>query len=154
MSERKYAGWFYVTALVTLALDQLTKATVRAWLHYSIPVIPEIFHLTPAQNTGAAFGLFPNATMFFIVVAMLACALFLWLGRKGFDRRRVAIAFGLMLGGASGNLIDRLRFGAVTDFLDFRIWPIFNLADTALTVGAFLLLFWSWRVGEDKCDDS
>lgn len=80
--------------------------------------------------------------MLLIVVALFVSAIFLWLGRQGFDRRRVAIATGMMLGGALGNLIDRIRFGAVTDFIDLRVWPIFNLADTALTIGALLFLWW------------
>ncbi|MFN3422940.1 MAG: signal peptidase II, partial [Armatimonadota bacterium] len=108
----------------------------------SIPILPNAFHITHTQNPGAAFGLFPNATMLLVVVALFVSAILLWLGRQGFDRRRVAVATGMMLGGALGNLIDRIRFGAVTDFIDLRVWPIFNLADTALTMGAFLLLWW------------
>lgn len=139
--------WFYLSALFTLALDQMTKAIVRGWLplYESVPLISGMFHLTHIQNTGAAFGLFPDATLFFILIAIIACGLFLWLGHKGVYPKGMGIAFGLMLGGALGNLIDRLRYGAVTDFLDLRVWPVFNFADTALTVGAVLLLWWGWK---------
>ncbi len=137
--------WFFAAALFTLAVDQLSKAAVR-WaipLGSSVPLIPNILHLTHTQNPGAAFGLFSNASPFLVVVALFTIGLLLWLGRQGFDRRRFAVATGLMLGGAAGNLADRLRFGAVTDFIDLRVWPIFNFADTALTVGALLFLWWS-----------
>ncbi len=147
VSERRHRRWFLAVAMVTFLADQLSKTAVRAWLPLGtpMPVIPPVLYLNHTKNMGAAFGLFPNATMLFIVVAICACALFLWLGRRGFDRRRIAVGFGLMLGGAIGNLIDRLRFGAVTDFIDLQVWPVFNLADTALTFGALLLLWWGWQ---------
>lgn len=141
---RRHRRWFFAAALITFLADQASKSAVRNLLPLgsSVPVLPNVFHITHTQNPGAAFGLFPNATMFLIVIALFVSAIFLWLGRQGFDRRRVAIATGMMLGGAVGNLIDRIRFGAVTDFIDLRVWPIFNLADTALTIGALLLLWW------------
>lgn len=141
---RRHRRWFFAAALITLLADQVSKALVRAWLPLgsSFPLLPNTLYITHTQNPGAAFGLFPNATMLLIVVALFVSAILLWLGRQGFDRRRVAVATGMMLGGALGNLIDRIRLGAVTDFIDLRVWPIFNLADTALTMGAFLLLWW------------
>lgn len=141
---RRHRSWFFAAALITLLADQVSKSLVRAWLPLgsSIPVLPNALHITHTQNPGAAFGLFPNATVLLIVIALFVSAIFLWLGRQGFDRRRVAVATGMMLGGAVGNLIDRVRFGAVTDFIDLRVWPIFNLADAALTIGALLLLWW------------
>ncbi len=141
---RRHRLWFFAAAILTLLVDQLSKALVRAYipLGASVPIIPNAIYLTHTQNPGAAFGLFPNATMLLIIVALLVSAILLWLGRQGFDRRRVAIAMGMMLGGAVGNLLDRVRFGAVTDFIDLKVWPIFNFADTALTFGALLLLWW------------
>jgi len=142
---RRHRRWFFAAALLTLLVDQASKEFVRLHLPLgaSIPILPNIFHITHTQNTGAAFGLFPNATMLLIVVALFVSAVLLWLGKQGFDRRRVAVVTGMMLGGALGNLTDRVRLGAVTDFIDLRVWPIFNLADTALTIGALLLLWWS-----------
>lgn len=142
---RRYRHWFVLTALATFLLDQGSKAVVRAMLlpSSSVPLISNLVYLTHTQNTGAAFGLFSGAAPFLVVIALLVVALLLWLGKQGFDRRRMAVAMGMMLGGALGNLSDRLRFGAVTDFIDLRVWPIFNFADMALTFGAFLLLWWS-----------
>ncbi len=142
---RRHRQWFFAAALITLFVDQASKSLIRTWLPLgaSVPILPNALHFTHTQNPGAAFGLFPNATMLLIVIALSVSAILLWLGRQGFDKRRVAVATGMMLGGAIGNLIDRLRFGAVTDFIDLRVWPIFNIADTALTIGALLLLWWS-----------
>lgn len=141
---RRHRRWFFAAALITFLADQVSKSAVRDLLPLgsSVPVLPNVLHITHTQNPGAAFGLLPNATMLLIVIALFVSAIFLWLGRQGFDRRRVAIATGMMLGGAVGNLIDRIRFGAVTDFIDLKVWPIFNIADTALTIGAMLFLWW------------
>lgn len=148
----RYRSWFFAFALLTLFFDQATKFLVRLWLPLgkSVPILPNFFYLTHTQNPGAAFGLFPNATALLIVVALFVSAIFLWLGHQGFDKKRIAIAAGMMLGGALGNLIDRVRFGAVTDFIDIGIWPIFNIADIALTVGAFLLLCFSLTVSDRR----
>jgi len=144
--------WFFVTALITLLSDQATKSLIRAWLPLgsSVPILPKFLHFTHTQNSGAAFGLFPNAVTLLVVIALIVSAIFLWLGHRGFDRRQTAIAMGMMLGGAVGNLIDRIRFGAVTDFIDIHIWPIFNIADAALTVGAFLLFWWGLMLPPEK----
>ncbi|WP_258359356.1 signal peptidase II [Moorella sulfitireducens (nom. illeg.)] len=135
---------FLLLVALVMGLDQLTKYIIRANLqpNESLPVIQSIFHITHVNNPGAAFGLLAHKTPLFITVAVivvvviLAAYLFLPPGRMG---PRLALA--LMLGGAMGNLIDRLRFGYVVDFLDFRIWPVFNLADVAI-VGGVILLCW------------
>lgn len=152
---RRHRRWFLAAALVTLIADQLSKSFVRSILPLgaSVPLFPNILHITHTQNPGAAFGLFPNSTSLLIVIAILVCVLFIWIGRQGFDRRRIAIATGMMLGGALGNLIDRVRFGAVTDFIDIRVWPVFNIADTALTSGAFLLLVWGILLSEKSAGE-
>jgi signal peptidase II len=148
----RHRRWFFLAATLTFVADQASKEWVRMAIPKgsSVPIVPGTIFLTHTENPGAAFGLFPNATTLLIVTALIACALFLWMGRQGFNRRLFALACGMMLGGAAGNLLDRLRFGAVTDFLDLRVWPVFNLADTALTLGALLLLWGSWR-GEEFC---
>ncbi len=151
----RYRHWFFGAALITLLADQVSKSLVRAFLPLgsSVPLLPNLLHFTHTKNPGAAFGLFPNAATLLIVVALFVSAFFLWLGHQGFDRRRVALATGMILGGALGNLIDRVRFGAVTDFVDIRIWPIFNIADATLTFGAFLLLWWGLSVPKEKSKD-
>lgn len=133
-----------VSFLVLLA-DQATKALALKALADvpSIPVVPGIFHLTRVWNTGVAFGLFHR---YGIGVAITTTFILMWLlwsamkGEKAFGHPTLAL--GLIVGGAMGNLMDRLRFGSVVDFLDFRIWPVFNVADSCITIGA-VLIAWS-----------
>ncbi len=134
-----------------LILDQVTKAWVhgRMALHQSIEIIPNFFRLTYLRNTGAAFGFLagtPTALRigFFILVSAVAigCILYLMKNLRSSQTPWFA-ALALVLGGAVGNLIDRLRMGEVIDFLDFHWyawhWPAFNVADSAITVGVILL---------------
>ncbi len=134
-----------ILAMVILA-DQLSK---YFFLHYlapqqSIPVFKNIFHLTLVFNRGVAFGLFKNQVLFYLILPFLAIAwlafiLFFPNNRSTFSRLYY-FSLTLILGGAVGNLVDRLRFGFVVDFLDFRVWPVFNLADSAITVGISLII--------------
>jgi len=127
-----------------LSLDQLTKFIVsrRLSLNQSIPVIKNIFHLTLVHNRGAAFGILINQIPLFIFTSLLAVILIFSSLRDNKHRRLYSLALSFILAGALGNLTDRLFFGYVIDFLDFRIWPVFNVADSAITVGA-ILLGWS-----------
>jgi signal peptidase II len=110
----------------------------------SIPVIRNMFHFTLVHNTGIAFGLFKNQGFFFLVVSLIAIFVFTWLlyhqAKAQTLSRASRIAFSLIIGGALGNFIDRLQFGFVVDFIDFRIWPVFNIADSAITIGALILV--------------
>jgi signal peptidase II len=127
---------------IVLIVDRLTKYFLFRNLAEgeSIKVVPGLFHITLVLNTGAAFGLFKGRSIFFtvstIVVISLIC-LYMW--RGGCKDILTLTALGLILGGAAGNLIDRILFGYVIDFLDFRIWPVFNIADASITIGAFIL---------------
>ncbi len=133
-------------ALLTLAADQLSKAWVRenlalyeSWA--PIPALARYFTFTHVTNTGIAFGLFREWGSVLIAVAVVVIAFLLLYTRQLVTARwPVQIAMGLQLGGAFGNLIDRIRFGSVTDFLDFKFWPVFNLADSAIVVGMLLML--------------
>lgn len=129
-------------ALVIVLLDQATKLLVRMHMMPgdSIPLIPKIFHLTYVQNPGAAFGMFAHQTAFFIIIAV-AVILFILVFFHKTDRHQKLLRIGLslQLGGAVGNLIDRIYLGHVTDFFDFRIWPVFNIADMAIVFGVVLL---------------
>lgn len=141
----------FLTAAGIVALDRVTKHLAEAGLTCgaSVPVLENIFHLTLVHNRGAAFGLLPDAAVFFVAVACVcAAAIVAAFGRPRLFERvfglrvadsRVAAGLALILGGAVGNLIDRLRHGYVIDFLDFRVWPVFNIADTAITCGGILL---------------
>ena len=125
-----------------LFFDQLTKTLARNFLDpgTSRPVFPPVFHLTLVENQGIAFGLFQRGdSILFIVITLSIGALF-YLGIFSNPPLRNQSALGLILGGALGNWVDRIRVGAVIDFLDFRIWPVFNFADTAITIGVGILL--------------
>lgn len=145
-------------ALGVLVLDQITKALVLANIQpwERIPVIPGFFDLVNVANRGAAFGFLNRPdlawpSMVFGAVSILAAGLILWMLYTARDDERVYVAsLGLVLGGAMGNLIDRLRFGFVVDFLDLYVgdwhWPAFNVADAAICVGAAGL---AWHVLTD-----
>ncbi len=139
---------FIFIALVTLIVDQLSKFMIAVNMYHgeSLAVLPPVFYITYVLNPGAAFGMLPNQTSFFIVVSILVITGIL-VGYRYLPRERtwIHVAFGLVVGGALGNLIDRVRLGMVVDFIDFRVWPVFNLADTAIVIGAAILVIDLWR---------
>lgn len=145
-----------VVSLLVVGIDQLTKFFFTQLLAplQSIPIIPNIFHLTLVHNTGIAFGMFKSYTRLVMVVSIIGLVLIAYSLRRDILKlrqsaslakipRSEAIAIGFILGGAVANMIDRLRLGYVVDFFDFRIWPVFNIADSCITVGAALLL---WKI--------
>ena len=150
---RSWNHWLLVSAVV-IVLDQLTKYWVTQSLQYgdSLTVAP-FFNLVLAYNTGAAFSLLAAAPgwqrWFFIVIALVASGVIATLLRKHHQNRLFSLALSLILGGALGNLIDRVLLGHVVDFLDFYVgnshWPAFNVADSAITCGAGLLIWDSLR---------
>lgn len=135
------------TAAVVLALDLVTKLVAANGLEagHSIPVIGDFLRLTLVHNSGAAFGLFPGSRGPFVAfsIAAIGLILLLYLRLPGRSRLELA-AMGALLGGALGNLVDRLRAGVVVDFIDIGLgtlrWPVFNVADIAVTGGVVLLL--------------
>lgn len=134
---------FPLAAGLVIGLDQLTKVLALRYLSpgTSYPVIPHLFHLTLVENEGIAFGLFQGSKEVLLVLITASIGVLVLLGfRMNFTRWHVPWGLGLILGGAVGNWMDRVRTGAVTDFLDFRIWPVFNLADTAITVGVGIFI--------------
>lgn len=138
-------------SVVVIGLDQLSKWwIVETFAEYEVRVIWPVFNLTLVYNTGAAFSFLAGAggwqRGFFITVAVLVTLVMLvWLGRLRADERLVGWGLALVIGGAVGNLIDRVRLGKVVDFLQWHwqewYWPSFNIADSAITVGVVLLLF-------------
>ena len=131
----------FLLALLVIALDQLLKIAVikSLFLGESIPLIKDIFHLTLVQNKGAAFGILKNETFLFAALSIIAISAIIYsLPRLAKHAVLSRTALALILGGAVGNLLDRIRLGYVIDFLDFRIWPVFNIADSAITIGAIL----------------
>jgi signal peptidase II len=137
-------------ALLVLAVDQATKLWAAGTLDYGMPVtVLPFFNLTLVHNTGAAFSFLADAggwqRIFFIVVSgVVSLVLVAWLWRLPRDARLLGIALALVLGGAVGNLVDRVAYGYVIDFLDFHAagwhWPAFNVADSAISCGVVLLL--------------
>lgn len=138
----------YLIALILLSVDQFSKYIIRQKMSLaeSIPVIKSIFHITYVENTGIAFGLFPQGHSLFIVISLIIILVIIFFERKKVIKSlKERFCLGLVLGGALGNLIDRLRFGFVIDFLDFRIWPVFNLADSGVCIGGILMVFFLLR---------
>jgi len=139
----------FAIALAIVALDQYTKALVRenlplntSWM--PIPWLDPFVTLTHTRNTGAAFGLFPSLGVVFRLISLVVVVAITFLFRRlAAGSWLLRIAFGLQLGGATGNLIDRVAWGYVTDFIDVRVWPIFNVADSALVVGTALLAYYA-----------
>jgi signal peptidase II len=139
----------FIPALAILTLDQLAKAWVLQALPvgYSVPVAGEIFQFTHVRNPGTAFGLLRGSGVLLTVVSIAAVFFIIgyWfhLRQTGHPVSRILQAgLALPLGGALGNLSDRLRFGHVIDFIDFRVWPVFNIADMAITSGAALVAYY------------
>jgi len=138
---------------VSLGLDVLTKELVKSQIHYGdqLAVVEGFFYLTHVRNPGAAFGLFATAPQsvrlaFFIGISSVAIGIILSFFRKLAPGDRLsALALGLILGGAVGNLVDRIRYQEVVDFLHFKLWqgyswPDFNVADSCIVVGVSLLV--------------
>ena len=137
----QWAGLAAVALAATLA-DQLTKHIVsaRVALEDEVHVIGPL-SLHHVQNSGIAFGLFPTATSAVIVLTALAvCWMLVFFARSGSRHPLLPASLGLLIGGSASNLVDRVRLGHVTDFLDLRFWPAFNLADTFIVVGVAVLL--------------
>ena len=147
-TRRRWESWYKDTVLIltiglVFSLDQITKALVRFRLeeYHSFPT-EGFFRITRIFNEGSAFGLFPGQTLFLILASFLGIGVLLLVYRHypvpGLVLR---LALGLQLGGASGNLLDRLRTGRVTDFIDVGAWPIFNVADVSIVIGIIIVAF-------------
>jgi len=141
-------GWGIVAgvAAIVLVVDQLSKALVLTFLapgapHAEVVIVSGFLRLYYVENTGAAFGLFQgkNPLLAFLAFGVVV-VLVVWF-RELVRFWPGALALGLQLGGAVGNLVDRFRHGFVVDFIDFSFWPTFNVADSAITIGVLLLLY-------------
>jgi signal peptidase II len=133
---------FVVVALVVFALDRLTKSLVMAYVPYGteVPVIGRFAGITNVHNAGAAFGFAPaGATFFLIASAVVAVGLAVYVAQHPGDLRTDAV-LGLIMGGTLGNGYDRVVYGTVTDFVNVHFWPVFNVADSAISIGVVALL--------------
>ncbi|MEX1201034.1 MAG: signal peptidase II [Methylophaga sp.] len=147
-------------SLVIIIADQISKTVMVNWLdlYETVPVMP-FFNLTLARNSGAAFSFLAGAggwqRWFFVVLAaVISSVLIIWMRRLAQTAKLEAISLALIIGGAIGNVIDRLIYGYVIDFLDVYAgsyhWPAFNVADSAICVGAVLLIIDSFRKPADQ----
>ncbi len=151
-SERR-SGWrrsaiLFLIALLVATADQLSKNWVRSNLLVGQSYFElGFFRITHVNNTGAAFGLFQGQSFILTIIGLAGIAIFLvytlviYRGLPFLDNMTNRAALGLVFGGTVGNLTDRLRFGQVTDFIDFGFWPAFNIADPALIVGVILFAY-------------
>ena len=148
--RRSWLLW--VLAVVVLFLDQGTKWVIEGWLFWGESWPADGFlRFTHARNTGAAFSLLQGHSNILSVVALFAVALLLWVyATTGARSWVLRVALGLQLGGALGNLLDRLMQGYVTDFLDVGPWPIFNVADSAISVGMVLMVWYFFSHREEE----
>ena len=142
---KRWSVAFSLIGLLIVVADQLSKVWIRTNLpegHYLFQI--GFFRIIHIHNTGAAFGLFRDQSLALSIVAIIAITVILVYTFVGYrhlpwlDSKLGKVALGLILGGTVGNLIDRLRFGYVTDFIDFSFWPVFNIADSAVTIGVIL----------------
>lgn len=132
-----------LVVVVAVALDQITKVIIRSsfFLHESIALIGNFLRFTYVENPGMAFGIRIGQNKFFTFFSLFASiALVIYLYRIRNEKFLPRFALALILGGAIGNLIDRVLFGQVADFIDFGWWPVFNIADMAVSIGMALLI--------------
>jgi len=148
---RRRSAWRWlilpILALLILGIDQAAKHLVvqrippyQAWM--PAPALARFFNLTFITNTGAAFGLFQDRSLVFVIVAVvISIGIVLYLRRIPHEEWLIRVSLAMQLGGALGNLVDRVRLGYVVDFMDFHMWPVFNFADTFIVVGVGLLAY-------------
>lgn len=146
----------YFLIITILILDQITKYMVktRFMVNESIAVIENIFHLTYVRNFGAAFGILKHQKLFFIfLTTVVLIGIIIFLRKQPHIHSIAKVSLSLIVGGAIGNLIDRIAYGYVIDFFDFRIWPVFNIADMAIVIGACLLSYYLIFMEPSLSDD-
>ena len=135
---------YYILIIAVVIIDQASKYIVKTYmaLHESISVIENIFHITYIHNYGAAFSILEGQRWLLLVVTGIALLIFLvyMIVKKDSLHNVLKISMALIIAGGVGNLIDRAFYGYVVDFFDFRIWPIFNIADIAVCIGCALLI--------------
>ena len=147
-------NWDKLLFVAIVAADQFVKAIITASMvpGESIPILKHVFHLTYVLNPGAAFGILPNQRIFFIILGITVLAITMMIYSR-IKRSDVAMRLGMisMISGAAANLIDRFQNGLVVDFLDFRIWPVFNIADIAIVIGtSFMIYALAFKLGPSK----
>ncbi len=142
--------WFSLAAV--LVVDQLSKWAVASNLlpMQSVVVLPKVMWFTYVHNRGAAFSILQGQTVFLVVAGIVVVLALIAYNHWAKPVPILQVFIGIMAGGAVGNLLDRCLFGHVIDFIDFRVWPVFNIADVAISVGgALLLIYYIWFERDD-----
>lgn len=153
-------AWFFLIAAGVLALDQVTKVIIRAWLDpgEAWPDHDMFLNIVNVSNSGAAFGILQGQTLFLVITSLVGvAAIALYYIFPPLEHGMLRAALALQLGGAAGNMIDRVRSGEVTDFVNFSFWPAFNVADASISIGvvtiiAFFLLIETDRLTQPSGD--
>ena len=142
----------YLLVIGVIVLDQIIKVLIRSTMYIgeSLPVIKEVFHITYVQNRGGAFSILSGQGLILTVVPLAAIIFAIWYMEKHLDEHwSLFLSLSLIIGGGIGNLIDRILLGFVTDMIDFRFFPVFNIADIAVCVGAGFLILYTLIFSED-----
>lgn len=141
---------------LTAAAIFFIELFVKTYLHnnfafHSLPIIKNIFHITLVENTGAAFGILQGKTNLLIYMGIVFILIFLFIVRREKDKGKlVYFSYGLILGGALSNIYDRIFRGFVIDYIDLRIWPVFNIADSCISIGIIILLWQTYRTRKTR----
>ncbi|MFH1133607.1 MAG: signal peptidase II [Nanoarchaeota archaeon] len=146
---KKYLPFFLVAAGI-VAIDQASKAAILASIPFGekLWLIKGVLSFTPATNTGAAFGIFTGQNLILLIIGIAVLAALIYFLPK--LQRPMLLPAGLIAGGILGNVIDRIVRGAVTDFIDLQVWPVFNAADSALCVGVAILVLQNYLTDAAK----
>ena len=148
---------FAALSIAVIIIDQIAKLAVSSLipLGSSVPVIEGIFHFTYVRNRGAAFGLFEGSRWISVLAAVVIIAVIIYLRQRiAREPLLVRAAVAMLVGGTIGNLIDRILYGYVIDFFDFRVWPVFNIADIGICVGVGCLIYAVMTSDDEKNDES
>ena len=141
---------YFIFIALIIILDQFVKYLIQAniSLNHTVPIIDGIFHLTYINNSGAAFSIFQNQTKLLIILPLIVTIMVLVyiLKKRKTEHWAILLSMSLIAAGGIGNLIDRIAYGHVVDFFDFRVFPIFNVADISVSVGCGLLLIYMFFI--------
>lgn len=134
---------FWTIAVLIILLDRISKYLVENFT--SQPINLFLFNIEQTRNTGIAWGFLQGSNSFLMLISILIIAGIIYYRKEFIEEKIPAIATSLILGGAIGNLGDRILQGSVLDFINFHFWPIFNIADSAISIGGVLLVYWMWK---------
>ena len=138
--QKKVNYYFFILSFILVAIDQASKFYIRSIfiLGDSIPLFGNFFRFTYLQNTGVSFGLFKGNNMFFVVLSIIALAYFIYLFAT---EKEFQVQYSLVIAGVIGNVIDRIHLGYVVDFIDIGSYPVFNVADSCISIGVMWIIF-------------